>query len=213
MPVIKLDAFTVQTLTCPAGKAKEVYRDTTISNFIVEVHKSGTKTYAYKYRDENGSQKQYKIAGVAQLSFAEAKKEAIRVQSRVVLGKSPQEDRKIARTVMTVTQLSERYLEHVRSYKKSPDIDERYLRLHLLPKFGKRRINQLDRTEIMEWLAGKVQEGYSQATANRWQVILGHMLRMAKVWSLAGSEVNPLEGLKQKDPNNKVERFLTVAET
>nr|WP_274611260.1 site-specific integrase [Sphingomonas sp. JUb134] len=36
---------------------------------------------------------------------------------------------------------------------------------------------------------------------------------MGKVWGLAGSEVNPLEGVKQKDPNNKVERFLTPAET
>ncbi|WP_315763863.1 tyrosine-type recombinase/integrase [Sphingomonas sp. Y38-1Y] len=213
MPVIKLDAFTVQTLTCPPEKAKEVYRDTTILNFIVEVHRSGTKTYAYKYRDPSGTQRQFKIANVSQLTFAEAKKEAIRVQSRVVVGKSPQEERKVARTVPTVSQLSDRYLEYVRSYKKSADIDERYLRLHLLPRFGKQRINQLDRVEVMEWLAGKVKEGYAQATVNRWQVIFGHMLRMAKVWGIAGSEVNPLDGLKQKDPNNKVERFLTAAET
>lgn len=213
MPVTKLDAFTVQTLTCPPDKAKEVYRDTTISGFIVEVHKSGSKTYAYKYRDPNGTQRQFKIASVSQLSFAEAKKEAIRIQSRVVVGKNPQEERKVARTVPTVSQLSERYLQYVRTYKKSPEIDERYLRIHLLPKFGKQRINQLDRTELTEWFAGKVQGGYAQATVNRWQVILSHMLRMAKVWDIAGSEVNPLEGMKQKDPNNKVERFLSAAET
>jgi integrase len=213
MPVIKLDAVTVQTLSCPLGKTKEVYRDEAITGFCVEVHRTGAKTYALKYRDPNGGQRQYKIANVADLSFAEAKREAIRVRSRVVVGKNPAEERKVDRTVPTLAQLSERYLDHARSYKRSADIDERYLRLHLLPKFGKRRINQLDRTEVLEWLNAKVREGYAQATVNRWQVILSHMLRMAKVWGVAGSEVNPLEGVKQKDPCNKVERFLTADET
>lgn len=213
MPVLKLDSLTVQGLSCPPGKTKEVYRCNAITGFCVEVHRSGAATYALKYRDPNGAQRQYKIANVADLTFAEAKKEAIRVRSRVVVGKNPAEERKSDRTVPTLAQLSVRYLEHARSYKRSADIDERYLRLHLLPRFGRRRINQLDRTEIMEWLSAHVRDGYAQATVNRWQVILAHMLRMAKVWGIAGSEVNVLEGVKQKDPCNKVERFLSADET
>lgn len=214
MPVIKLDAATVQTLTCPSHKPKEVYRDAVVTGFLVEVSRSGSKTYALKYRDPHGGQRQYKIANVADVSFAEAKKEAIRVRSRVVVGKNPAEERKLDRTVPTVTELAVRYLEYVETYKRAPEIDERYLRLHLLPKFGKRRINQLDQTEIMEWLSEMVRrKEYAQSTVNRWQVILGHMLRMAKVWGMPGAEVNPLEGVKQKDPNNKVERFLTPDET
>lgn len=213
MPVIKLDAVTVQGLSCPPGKAKEVYRDQAITGFCVEVQRSGAKTYALKYRDPNGGQRQYRIGGVADLTFAEAKREATRIRSRVVVGKNPAEERKVERTVPTIAQLSARYLEYARSYKRSADIDERFIRLHLLPKFGSRRINQLDQTEVLEWLQASVRGGYAQATVNRWQVILSHMLRMAKVWGLAGSEVNPLEGVKQKDPCNKVERFLTADET
>ena len=133
MPVLKLDAVTVQALRCPPGKAKEVYRCEAVTGFCVEVHRSGAATYALKYRDPNGGQRQYKIGSVGDLSFAEAKREAIRVRSRVVVGKNPAEERKIDRTVPTLAQLSERYLEHARSYKRSADIDERYLRLHLLP--------------------------------------------------------------------------------
>lgn len=214
MPVIKLDAITVQTLICPPGKPKEVYRDSAVTGFMVEVSRSGSKTYALKYRDPNGAQRQYKIGKVSDLSFAEAKKEAIRVRSRVVVGKNPAEERKLDREVPTVMALAARYLDYVETYKRSADIDERYLRIHVIPKFGKRRINQLDQTEIMDWLSAKVRSGqYAQSTVNRWQVILAHMLRMAKVWKMPGSEVNPLEGVKQKDPNNKVERFLTPAET
>jgi integrase len=213
MPVLKLDSATVQSLFCPPDKNKEVFRDEAITGFCVEVHRTGAMTYALKYRDPNGAQRQYKIANVGDLSFAEAKKEAIRVRSRVVVGKNPAEERKLDRTVPTLAQLSEQYLQHARSYKRSADIDERYLRLHLLPKFGKSRINQLERDEIVEWLNSKVREGYAQATVNRWQVILSHMLRMAKVWAVPGSEKNPLEGVKQKDPCNKIERFLSADET
>ena len=214
MPVLKLDAATVQGLYCPPGKTKVVFRDEAITGFCVEVHRSGAKTYALKYRDPNGTQRQYKIANVADLPFAEAKREAIRIRSRVVVGQNPAEERKVERTVPTVNELAARYLEYVQTYKRSHDIDARYLKLHLLPKFGRRRINQLDQTEIMEWLSDKVRKDrYAQATVNRWQVILGHMLRMAKVWGVPGSEVNVLEGVKQKDPNNKVERFLSAAET
>ncbi|MET3760105.1 integrase [Sphingomonas sp. UYEF23] len=113
----------------------------------------------------------------------------------------------------TVAELAKRYLDYARTYKRSHDIDERYLRLHLLPRFGKLHLDQLDQTEIMEWLASKVAEGYAQATVNRWQVILSHMMRMAKKWGLPGSERNPLEGVKQRECNNAKERFLSPAET
>lgn len=213
MPKIKLEASIIPTLTCPAGKSHEKYFDTAISGFVVEIRPNGTGTYALRYKDTYDRQRQYKIARLDALSFAEAKKEAIRIKSRVVVGKNPQEERQANRRIPTVAELAERYLTYVRTYKRSADIDERYLRLHVIPKWGRRHLNQLDQAEILDWLSGKVEEGYAQATANRWQVILGHMMRMAKRWGLPGAEINPLEGAKQKDPDNRIERFLTPAET
>lgn len=112
-----------------------------------------------------------------------------------------------------MSELADRYLEYVRKNKKSHDIDERYLRIHLLPKFGDLHLDQLKRDEILNWLNDKVAEGYAQATVNRWQVILGYMLRLAKDWDIPGAERNPLDGVRQKDPQNRIERFLSPAET
>ncbi|WP_066778847.1 tyrosine-type recombinase/integrase [Sphingomonas sp. CCH5-D11] len=112
-----------------------------------------------------------------------------------------------------MAELAERYLAYVRTTKRSHDIDERYLRLHLLPRFGALHLDQLRQEEIVDWLNGKVKAGYAQATVNRWQVILGHMMRLAKLWKVPGAETNPLEGVKQKDPQNRKERFLNAAET
>jgi integrase len=39
------------------------------------------------------------------------------------------------------------------------------------------------------------------------------MMRMAKKWGLPGADRNPLEGVKQQDANNKIERYLNAAET
>jgi integrase len=213
MPKIKLEAGVIPLLHCPSHKAKETYFDEAITGLVVEKRRDGGATYALRYKDGYGRQRQFKIANVADISFAEAKKEAIRIKARVSVGQNPVEERKANRRIATVAELAARYLDYARTYKRSHDIDERYLRLHLLPRFGRLHLDQLDQTEIMEWLQSKVAEGYAQATVNRWQVILSHMMRMAKRWGMPGADRNPLEGVKQRDCNNSIERYLSAAET
>ncbi len=212
MPKVKLDAGIIPLLYCPPHKAKETYFDEAITGFVVEKRPNGAATYALRYKDEYGRQRQYKIANAADISFAEAKKEAIRVKARVSVGKNPVEERRINRQIPTLNELSVRYLEYAKTAKKSHAIDERYLRIHLLPKFGHLHLNQLKQDEIVAWLSANVKAGYAQATVNRWQVILSHMMRLAKRWDVPGAH-NPLEGVVQKDPNNRIERYLSPAET
>lgn len=213
MPSVTLDAGMIPLLYCPPDKAKETYFDERITGFVIEVRPNGGKTYALRYKDEYGRQRQHKIANAADITFAEARKEAQRVKAKVAVGRNPAEERKAARAIPTLNELAVRYLEFAKTSKKSHDIDERYLRLHLLPHFGKLHLDQLRQEEIVEWLGSKVKAGYAQATVNRWQVILSHMLRLAKQWGVPGTDTNPLAGVKQKDPNNRVERFLSPAET
>lgn len=213
MPKVTLDAGMIPHLYCPPEKAKETYFDERITGFVVEARPNGGKTYALRYKDEYGRQRQHKIANAADVTFAEARKEALRIKGRVSVGRNPAEERKAARSIPTLNELSVRYLDFVKTAKKSHDIDERYLRLHLLPRFGRLHLDQLRQEEIVEWLNAKVKAGYAQATVNRWQVILSHMMRLAKQWGVPGAETNPLAGVRQRDPNNRKERFLNPAET
>ena len=213
MPSVKLDAGVIPLLYCPPPKAKETYFDETISGFVVEVRPNGGKTYSLRYKDEYGRQRQYKIANAADVTFSEAKRVATQVKARGAVGQNPVEERKANRRIPTLAELSDRYLAFIRTAKKSHDIDERYLRLHLLPRFGRLHLDQLRQEEVVEWLNGKVREGYAQATVNRWQVILSYMMRLAKQWKVPGAETNPLEGVRQKDANNRKERYLSPAET
>lgn len=213
MPKATIDTTLCLTATCPAGRNKIDYSDQTCIGLVMEVRSSGTKTFAYRYRDDHGRQRQVKIANVGDITPSEARKIAQRLKSQAITGRNPAQERKDKRQIPTVAELSVQYLEYARSYKRSHDIDERYLRLHLLPRFGRMHLDQLDQIQILDWLASKVAAGYAQATVNRWQVILFHMMRMAKKWGLPGADRNPLEGVKQKECNNTIERFLSPAET
>lgn len=214
MPVVKFDATFCLTATCPPGKGMVRFYDETIPNFIMECRSNGGKTFALRYRDKFGKQRQYKIGNYPDITFDKAKREALKVKSRVTVGENPAEERFVTRRIPTIAELAERYLEYVRTYKRSHDIDERYLRNHVLPRYGKMHLNELDQAEVMDWLDSKVRvDGYAQATVNRWQVILCHMYKMAKKWDLPGSERNPLEGVPQKPCENQIERFLSADET
>lgn len=214
MPVIKLDQTTVWNTHCPKGTRKIVLFDTHVTGFVCEIQPSGNRTYALKYKNEYGRQRQYKIANAADVTCDKARKLAIKARARVVEGKDPAEERAVTRCILTIAELGELYLDYVRTYKRSHAIDERYLRNHLVPKFGKRHLNELTQQEVLDWLDAKVRTAtYAQATVNRWQVILSHMYKMAKKWGLLGAEKNPLEGVPQKACDNEVERFLSAEET
>ena len=213
MPIQKLDAMFVKLAYCPEGRNKIDYYDPTVAGFVLTVRSNGSKSYSLRYRDSHGRQRQYLIGNVADLTFEKAKREAQRVRSRVTVGENPCEERKAKRAVPTVAQLSERYLEHARSRKRSHDIDERYLRNHILPRFGKLRITDVTQADAVAWLDGKVKEqGYAQATVNRLQVIFSLMYKLAKRWQVPGAEHNPLAGLSLPNPNNERERFLSPEE-
>ncbi|KFD25822.1 hypothetical protein IH86_23415 [Sphingobium yanoikuyae] len=214
MSHVKLDQTTVMTTHCPSGQKAVRLHDTHISGFIVEIYPSGSRTYSLRYRNEYNKQKQLKLGNAADITCDQARKLAKQAKARVTMGKDPAEEKAVVRRMATVAELADRYHEYVRTYKRSHDVDERYLRNHVLPKFGKRHLNELGQIEIMDWLDMKRRkEGYAQATVNRWQVILSLMYKMAKRWGMPGAEINPLQGVPQKACENQIERFLSKEDT
>ena len=213
MPSTKLDAKYVLLAYCQEGKAKTDYYDTTVTGFVLEVRPSGGKTYALRYRNPYGKQCQYKIGNAADLPFDKAKKEAQRLRGLIALGQDPGADRTTTRSIMTVEELSVIYLEHARGRKKSHAIDERYTRNHIVPRFGKHRLDEVKQQDVVAWLTAKwQQEGYAKATVNRLQVVLGCMYKLAKRSNLPGSDINPVAGVSLLNPDNERERFLSVQE-
>lgn len=205
MPTAKLTQTLVMTEHCPDGKRKVTLYDEQITGFIVEIHTGGARTYALKYTSKHGKQKQLKLGSAADLTCDKARALAKKAKARVTMGEDPAEERAVDRRMSTVAELAARYLEYAKTYKRSHGIDERYLRLHIVKRFGSLHLSEVKQRDVVEWLDMKVKkEKYAPSTVNRWQVIIAHMFKMAKRWDMPGAERNP---------DNMVERFLSAEET
>jgi len=213
MAIVKLDARLVLLAYCEEGKAKTDYYDEGIKGLVLSVRASGSKVFALRFRNRYGTQCQFKIGNAADVSCEKAKKEAQRLRGLIALGQDPSAERKVVRTIMTVEELSVIYLDHARARKKSHDIDERYVRNHINPRFGTLRLDEMKQTEVVAWLTTKWQEeGYAKATVNRLQVVLGCMYKLAQRSNLPGAENNPVAGVSLLNPDNERERFLSREE-
>ena len=214
MPHANLDAHFVRNAVCPEGKSKVDYYDTAITGFILEVRASGGKTFHLRYRDPHGKQRQHKIGDSKSLSFDKARQAAQVLRSRVVLGDSPAEERKIKRAILTVAEFAqERYMPFVKGYKKSWDSDDSYLRNHVLPRFGSHHLDQVSQQEVVEFHHAMRAKGYALATCNRMLVLMRYMFNLAKKWKVPGADFNPTIGVPMYEANNARERYLTAEET
>ena len=214
MPHANLDAHFVRNAVCPEGKSKVDYYDTAITGFILEVRASGGKTFHLRYRDPHGKQRQHKIGDSKSLSFDKARQAAQVLRSRVVLGESPAEERKIKRAIPTVAEFAEeRYMPFVKGYKKSWDSDDSYLRNHVLPRFGSHHLDQVSQQEVVEFHHAMRAKGYALATCNRMLVLMRYMFNLAKKWKVPGADFNPTIGVPMYEANNARERYLTAEET
>lgn len=212
MPVVKLSAFVIQTTVCPPGKNKVVLYDESVTGFVAEIRAGGGATYALRYRDEHGSQKQYRIGNVNDLSFDRAKREAVKLRSRVVVGDDPAIEKKQKRSVPTFAELAIKYLAHVRTYQRDPATAERHMRLRLVKRWGKMRLTEIHQTDVAEWFGELAAQELKPATIERTRVIFSHAFKLAKQWGIHGAETNPIVGIARPPLNNAIERYLTTEE-
>jgi integrase len=216
MPIVTLSAEFVRHAQCPEGKKKENYFCNSTSGFILETRCTGGMTYALRYKDQNGRQRQYKIGDSKSISFDQAKRSAQRIRSKVVLGEDPLAEKKIKKSIPTLTNFTvDSYLPFAEGYKREGSIkaDLSMLGNHLLPRFGNTYLDKITQQEVIDFHQGMLAKGLAKGTANRGLVLLKHILNMALKWNVLGVKSNPAVGVKLFDLNNARERYLTPDET
>src|SRR5215211_5987612 len=162
---------------------------------MLEVRKSGGKTFYQRYRDARGRERQYKIGPAHILTISEARKKARSILAEALLGNDPQAKREELRAIPTLkTFIHEQYLPFVKTAKRSWRTDESVLRLHLLPVLGKMQIDQISDAPIARLLQRMRDRGYSSGTTNRVLVLLRFAFNLARKWQVAGVSRNPTEG-------------------
>jgi integrase len=212
MPKVKLDATTCLVASCPEHKTKEVLWDTIVTGFTLEVRPGGGKTYYLRYFDEAGRQRQIKIGGYADISFDQARKKAQQLRSEVTLGGDPAAKKEERKAIPTYAELAKQHITHAESYQRSHANVEALMRLHLLPRWGKLKLNEIKQQDIAKWLGEKRAEGLAMSTVEKIRVTFHRSFELAARWNIPGGQVNPVRGIPRPKFNNGRQRYLTATE-
>lgn len=212
MPKASLDATFCQLAYCPPGKRKETYWDDTVTGFVIEVRPNGSKTFALRYQDQRGRQRQHKIARFGDATFAQVKKKAIELRSSVVMNGDPAKEREELKAIPTYAELAQQHLDHAKATQKAYENTERIVRVHLLPRWGKVHVDEVTQQAITIWLAEKRDEGLAPATVEKIRVTLGRAFELGLSWSVAGITRNPTKGIPRRPLNNARLPSLTTEE-
>ena len=212
MPKLKLDATNALLALCDDGKKKTDYWDTHIRGLVLEVRSTGGKTFYMRYQDPGGRQRQHKLCAYGDLTVADVRKEAQRLRSEVVLGGDPAAVKADTKAVPTYGEFVVRHLDHVKTYQRSYDTTEMYVRRHILPRWGRYRMADITKADVAQWLADKTAEGLALATVEKIRVILGRSFSLAMEWDVPGVTRNPTIGIRRPPINNARNRYLNAAE-
>jgi len=120
---------------------------------MLEVRSLGGKTFYQRYRDARGRERQYKIASSRALTVQQARRKARAILAEAVLGKNPQQEREILRSIPTLGEfVRDTYLPFAKNTKRSWRTDETVLRIHVLHKFSALPLDQVSTQSIANLL-------------------------------------------------------------
>jgi len=212
LPKARLDHVFCLTAQCEPGKKKTDYYDTSITGFVLEVRSNSSRTYYLRFQDAHGKQKQHRIAAYGDITFDRARKEAQRLRSEVVLGGDPAQKKAELKAIPTYAELAQKHLDYAKTYQRSYKTTEGYVRLHILPKWGKKRISEITQPDVAKWLADKAEAGMAAGTVEKVRIIFNRSFELALRWHLPGVTRNPVKGIPRKPLNNARDRYLTPDE-
>lgn len=213
MPKVQLSNTFALTAHCPEGKSKIDYWDTITTGFCLEVRSSGGRTWYLRYQDVHGSQRQHKIGVYGDLTFDQARKEAKRLRSEVVLGGDPAAKKEAIKAIPTYAELATQHLAHAKTYQRSYASTEMNIRRHVVPRWGKVRLSDIHQRDVAQWLNEKAGEGLSPGTIEKIRATFSRSFALALQWDVPGVARNPATGIKRPPLNNSRERFLTGEES
>jgi integrase len=213
MPKVNLTRQFSDAAACPPGRTKIDFFDAGQRGFMLEVRASGGKTFYQRYTDIRGRERQYKIGPAEVLTLDQARRKARLVLAQALVGEDPQQQRRELRAIPTLKEfVRDRYLPHVKSYKRSWVTDETVLRLHILPHLGPESVDQVKNEQIAGLLEAMRQKGYASGTTNRVLILLRYIYNLGRKWRIAGMAQNPTLGLSTA-PDVQRDRFLDAEET
>lgn len=194
----------------PRSELKSIeYSDTVVRGLKVEVGRSGQGKFRYRYT-LRGQKRGMPLGTVGAVTLADVRKTCLDARADIDRGIDPQEgsDRLKAMPTFEEFALGD-YLEWSRTAKASHQDDESRLRLHLVPRWGRRRLCDITRREV-DLMIGEMAKKRKAGTVNRLLSLASAVFRQAERWGIVAA--NPCRGVSALREPVTHENYLSTEE-
>jgi integrase len=200
---------TVRNIQAP-GKGRIEVRDPACRGLELRVTPTGAKTFAFRFRDRHSKRvERITIGRYPDVMLRDARLRADGLRREIAAGRNPATHKREA-PARTFAALADRYLvEHARRFKRSADQDERNLRLHVLPRWGRRDYAGIGRADVIA-LAERLATAGKPVLANRVQALVSSIFSFAVDAALIPA--NPCSRLRKRGQEKAKTRTLTDEE-
>lgn len=185
--------------------------DDEVPGFGLRVFPSGRKVFVLRYRTTVGRERMQSIGDFPTLTVQEARARAVRIRADVLDGGDPLDEKQNRRRGATVAQLAEAYLErYAKVHKITWEKDQRQLRAHVLPAWGRRKVDSIQYVDVDE-LHRRIGRN-TPIEANRTIALVRKMFNFARTTGfLEQPRGNPATGIEMF-PETKRDRWITPEE-
>ena len=220
MPKVNITNEFVKRIKLPTSKVKEQYFDNELKGFMLEVKNSGSKTYYYRYR-ENNSQKMKRIGNTNEISLDDAKKRYYSFLDNIALNKLPAQtinnnSNQVESQINSITFLEfydNHYLPYIKAHIKSYETNISVFKNHILKDLNKTPMLDLKKLDVKRLHNEMITlKNLSRATANKFLIFLSSAYKLANELELFDN-YNPCRGIKEFELNNQRQIFLSKTQT
>lgn len=215
MPVMKLNqSMFPQVLQCPAGIGRLELCDADLPGLYIEIRATapGQGTFYLRYKDATSKTCHKRIGSTADLTLADARKQAKVLKGEIASGIDPKRDEKTKAVVPLFSSFMETtYFDHIRSRKRSWASDVSLYKNYLKSDFGHLPLDQITRQQVqLMHTKLRTEKKLAFATADHGLKLIRQALNLANSWGLC--TVNPAAKVPLYGVDNKIEHYLDEAE-
>ena len=192
-----------------ASKSAE-YSDTSVTGLKAIVGKGGNKSFSFRYQLPGGRKRCIRIGTFPATDVAAARQLALEARAIVDRGGDPCEASDRIKAMPTFAEfVRDEYMPYSLQTKRSACDDASKFKVHLIPKFGERRLCDITTRDVQMHHAA-MQNSHSKASANRHLALLSAVFRKGQEWHRL--DRNPAAGIKFFKEDNARQRFLSPSE-
>jgi integrase len=177
--------------------------------FGARVTAGGSRTFVFRYRNKDGTERQYTIGPRPAWTVEAARKEAEGLKFRVDRGEDPLATIRAGRDAPTVADLCERFVEeHVAKKRASTARDYRALVEEIKSALGTKKVAGIE-FEHVDRLHREITKRGASYRANRMVAVASKMFNLAIRWKWRTD--NPCRGI-ERNQEQKRKRYLSADE-